>query len=63
MNVAEHATQRYTLGDEALPCNPSIMAAKHVLQGGCSGQAGEIPVNHTKYTQDDVTTRENRVQL
>lgn len=33
MKVAEHATQRYTLGDEAFPCNPSIMAAKQTLGG------------------------------
>ena len=48
MKVAEHATQRYTLGAEVLPCNPSIMAAKRITESWCCGHARKSPVNHTQ---------------
>lgn len=51
MKVAEHATQRYTLGDEVLPCNPSIMAAKGTSQSRRCGHARKSPVNHTTHTK------------
>lgn len=46
MKVAEHATQRYTLEDEVLPCNPSIMAIQ--VLWSCKEVSCKLHTTHTK---------------